>query len=88
MGNPLRGLLFIQNKETYDGAMVLSIAVQDRANLGLAKLVFERDESGHSLSQVWSGTGTGREVRRPNVEGTLTTQVSTSSVDVPLTRGG
>ena len=85
---PSPAVVFIQNKETYDGAMVLSFAVQDRENLGLAKLVFERTGNDHVLSQVWSGNATGREVRKPRMEGVLATQVSTSSVDIVLTPAG
>ena len=81
-------VVFIQNRKTFEAAMVLSIAVEDRGNLGLAELVFQRDGSQHFLSQVWSGNATGREVRKPHMEGALTAQASTSSVDIALTQAG
>lgn len=60
--------LFVQNKETYEAATVLVISVEDRSSLGEAKLVFDRHGNEHSLSQVWSGTLTGREIPKPRME--------------------
>ena len=60
--------LFVQNKETYEAATVLAISVEDRSSLGEAKLVFDRHGNEHSLSQVWSGTLTGREIPKPRME--------------------
>ena len=62
-------VLFVQNKETYEAAIVLANAVEDRSSLGQAKLVFDRHGNEYSLSQVWSGTLTGREIPKPRMEG-------------------
>ncbi len=60
--------LFVQNRETYEAATVLAISVEDRSSLGEAKLVFDRHGNEYSLSQVWSGTLTGREIPKPRME--------------------
>ena len=85
---PSPAVVFIQNRETFEAAMVLSIAVEDRGNLGLAKLVFQRDGNQHFLAQLWSGNATGREVRKLRMEGALTAQASTPGVDIALTQAG
>ncbi|MCZ6780860.1 MAG: hypothetical protein O7C73_04370 [Nitrospirae bacterium] len=51
----------LQNRDTYVTA-VRTISVQNRANEGQAKLVFQRYGNRHFLSQVWYGESRGREI--------------------------
>ncbi len=52
----------LQNRDTYVTAAVPTISVQNRANEGQAKLVFQRFGNRHFLSQVWYGESRGREI--------------------------